>query len=225
MQFFEGFLARDAARLHTSDGEPEAALVLFADAIAAFHQAGNVPQLIITLASVPALFERLDRSAPAAMLLGALSREPSSFHHVPELADLGDRVSRALGKTRAAELMAEGAALDLGDAAVYARRQIDVARRDPAPRPTRARPGGLSRREIEVLRLVADGRTAGEIATQLFISSRTAEHHIQNIYTKIGVSSRAAATRWAVKHQVGRRRRLTRPIAANARRGRRRGNR
>ena len=86
VQFFEGFLARDAARLHTSDGEPEAALVLFADAIAAFQRAGNVPQLIITLASVPALFERLDRLAPAAMLLGALSREPSSFHHVPELA-------------------------------------------------------------------------------------------------------------------------------------------
>ncbi len=202
VQFFEGFLARDAARLHTSDGEPESALVLFSDAIAAFHKAGNVPQLIITLASVPALFERLDRPAPAAMLLGALSREPSSFHHVPELTDLGDRVSRALGKTRATELTAEGAALDLGDAAVYARRQIDVARRDPAPRARPARPGGLSRREIEVLRLVAEGRTAGEIATQLFISSRTAEHHVQNIYTKIGVTSRVAATRWAVKHRV-----------------------
>ena len=62
--------------------------------------------------------------------------------------------------------------------------------------------GGLSRREIEVLRLVADGRTAGEIATQLFISSRTAEHHIQNVYTKIGVSGRAAATRWAVRYKV-----------------------
>jgi DNA-binding CsgD family transcriptional regulator len=148
------------------------------------------------------LFERLDRHAPAAMLLGALSREPSSFHHVPELADLGDRLGRALGKSRAAELISEGGALELGDAAVYARQQIDVARRDPAPRARVARPGGLSRREIEVLRLVADGRTAGEIATQLFISSRTAEHHIQNIYTKIGVSSRASATRWAVKHQV-----------------------
>ena len=202
VEFFEGFLARDAARLHTSDGEPEAALVLFADAIAAFHQAGNVPQLIITLASVPALFERLERPAPAAMLLGALSREPSSSHHVPELEELRDRVSRALGKTRAAELMAEG-----GDARSRRRRRVRAAadrRRAPRPAPSarRARPGGLSRREIEVLRLVADGRTAGEIATQLFISSRTAEHHIQNIYTKIGVSSRAAATRWAVKHQV-----------------------
>ncbi len=202
VQFFEGFLARDAARLHTSDGEPEAALVLFAEAVAAFQRAGNVPQLVITLASVPALFERLDRPAPAAVLLGALSREESSSHHVPELADLGERVGRQLGKKRAAELTSEGAALDLGHAAVYARQQIDVARREPAPRARQPRPGGLSRREIEVLRLLADGRTAGEIATQLFISSRTAEHHVQNIYTKIGVSSRVAATRWAVQHRV-----------------------
>jgi DNA-binding CsgD family transcriptional regulator len=161
-----------------------------------------VPQLIITLASLPALFERLDRLAPAATLLGALSREPSSFHHVPELGDLGDRISRRLGAARAEELLAAGTALDLGDAAVYARTQIDLARREPTPRTRQARPGGLSRREVEVLRLVADGRTAGEIATQLFISSRTAEHHIQNIYTKIGVSNRAAATRWAVKHDI-----------------------
>jgi DNA-binding CsgD family transcriptional regulator len=60
----------------------------------------------------------------------------------------------------------------------------------------------LSRREIDVLRLVAAGRTSGEIATELFISARTAEHHIQNIYTKIDVSNRAAATRWAVAHRV-----------------------
>src|SRR5262249_42453682 len=118
VHFFEGFLARDAARLHTSDGEPDAALVLFADAITAFHKAGNVPQLIITLASVPALFERLDRHAPTAMLLGALGRQPSSFHHVPELADLDARLGRELGRARAADLMAAGAALDLGDAAV-----------------------------------------------------------------------------------------------------------
>jgi predicted ATPase/class 3 adenylate cyclase/DNA-binding NarL/FixJ family response regulator len=202
VHFFEGFLARDAARLHTSDGEPEAALVLFGDALEAFQRAGNVPQLIITLASVPALFERLDRLAPAAMLLGALSRESASLHHVPELDPLADRVERALGSSRAAEFTAAGADLDLGEAATYARQQLDVARREPSPSARAARPGGLSRREVEVLRLVADGKTAGEIATQLFISTRTAEHHIQHIYTKLGVSSRAAATRWAVKHDV-----------------------
>ena len=202
VQFFEGFLARDAARLHTSHGEAETALVLFAEAIAAFQRAGNVPQLIITLASVPALFERLDRLAPAAMLLGALSHEPSSRHHVPELGAVAARIQPELGITRTAELTAAGAALDLNGAAVYARQQLDVARRAPTPQAPAARPGGLSRRELEVLRLVSDGKTAGEIASQLFISTRTAEHHIQNIYTKIGVSSRAAATRWAVAHDV-----------------------
>jgi len=51
-----------------------------------------------------------------------------------------------------------------------------------------------------VLRLVAAGRTSGEIATELFISTRTAEHHTQNIYTKIGVSNRAQASLFAMKH-------------------------
>jgi DNA-binding NarL/FixJ family response regulator len=60
----------------------------------------------------------------------------------------------------------------------------------------------LSRRELEVLRLLAEGQTSAEIATELFISTRTAEHHIQSIYTKIGVSNRASATRWAITHQV-----------------------
>jgi DNA-binding NarL/FixJ family response regulator len=202
VQFFEGFLARDAARLHTTDGEPDAALVLFADAVAAFQRAGNVPQLVITLASIPALFERLDRLAPAAVLLGALAQHPSSVHHVPELIALAERVERRLGASHAAELRAEGAVYDLGTAAVYARQQLDLARRDPAPRPRQLRPGGLSRRELEVLRLLADGLTSGEIATQLFISTRTAEHHVSNIYTKIGVSSRARATRWAFSHGV-----------------------
>jgi DNA-binding NarL/FixJ family response regulator len=85
---------------------------------------------------------------------------------------------------------------------VYARQQIDVARHDPRPRLHERRPGGLSRRELEVLRLLAGGRASAGIASELFISTRTAEHHIQNIYTKIGVSNRASATRWAVTHHV-----------------------
>jgi len=202
VQFFEGFLARDAARLHTSDGEPEAALVLFGDAIASFHRAGNVPQLVITLASVPALFERLQRYEAAATLLGAMSLHKSSFHHVPELADLQGRLAQKLDASRTRELVAEGATFGLDAATAYARQQIDAARRDPRQRVREERPGGLSRREFEVLRLLAAGRTSAEIANELFISTRTAEHHIQNIYTKIGVSNRASATRWAVTHEV-----------------------
>ncbi len=60
----------------------------------------------------------------------------------------------------------------------------------------------MSRRELEVLGPVAEGRTSAEIAAQLFISARTAEHRVQNIHTKIGTSDRAAATCWAAEHQV-----------------------
>ncbi|MGA8045765.1 MAG: HD domain-containing phosphohydrolase [Dermatophilaceae bacterium] len=61
---------------------------------------------------------------------------------------------------------------------------------------------GLSAREIEVLALVAHGLSNGQIAERLVISPRTAEHHVQHIYAKIGVSSRAAATLFAVEHDL-----------------------
>jgi HD-GYP domain-containing protein (c-di-GMP phosphodiesterase class II) len=63
-------------------------------------------------------------------------------------------------------------------------------------------PGGLTRREVEVLRLAARGLTTRQIADRLYISPKTADRHIQHIYGKIGVSSRAAAALWAMQHAV-----------------------
>lgn len=60
-------------------------------------------------------------------------------------------------------------------------------------RKKRSFPAGLTERQVEVLRLVSQGRSNKEIARALQISTRTAEHHVQDIYTKIGVSSRASA--------------------------------
>ncbi len=69
--------------------------------------------------------------------------------------------------------------------------------------PKRAeQPGGLTDREVEVLRLAARGLTTKEIADRLFISAKTADRHIQNLYAKIGVSTRAAAALWATQHSV-----------------------
>jgi DNA-binding NarL/FixJ family response regulator len=202
VRFFEGFIGRDAARLHTAEGEPEAALALFGPAIEAFNQAGNVPQLIITLASVPALFERVGRLDEAATLLGALSRESSSLHHVPELVALRERLASQLGEGRSAELAVVGAMLDLNEAATYARDQIERTRAALTRQARHTIPAGLTRREIEVLRLIAAGSGTREIAEQLFISSKTADNHIQHIYTKLGVTNRASATRWAIEHDV-----------------------
>jgi HD-GYP domain-containing protein (c-di-GMP phosphodiesterase class II) len=61
---------------------------------------------------------------------------------------------------------------------------------------------GLSEREVEVLRLVARGHSQKEIAQLLVISQKTVDHHIQHIYTKIGVSTRAAATLFAMQHDL-----------------------
>jgi DNA-binding CsgD family transcriptional regulator len=63
-------------------------------------------------------------------------------------------------------------------------------------------PGGLSRREVDMLRLAARGLTTRAIADRLQISPKTAVHHIQHIYAEIGVSTRAAAAPWAMQHDV-----------------------
>jgi len=62
--------------------------------------------------------------------------------------------------------------------------------------------GGLTPREVEVLRLVATGATNREIADSLVISDRTVARHVSNTFTKLGVSSRAAATAYAYEHDL-----------------------
>lgn len=199
--FFSGFLARDAARLHAASGDPTVALSLFERAIDEFHQSGNLAQLVITLASVPALLERLGRNAAAATLCAAMSAVPASTEHVPELAAIGDRVAVTLGAA-VAGCLAAGRAMDLDQGTAYARSELAIARDELARSTSEQPPGGLTRRELEILRLVADGLTTRAIAERLFISAKTADRHIQNLYTKIGTSTRATATRWAVDHGV-----------------------
>ena len=62
--------------------------------------------------------------------------------------------------------------------------------------------GGLTPREIEVLRLVAAGKTNRAIATDLFLSEKTVARHVSNIFTKLGLSSRSAATAYAFEHDL-----------------------
>ncbi|HHW51165.1 MAG TPA: helix-turn-helix transcriptional regulator, partial [Pseudoclavibacter sp.] len=70
----------------------------------------------------------------------------------------------------------------------------------PPPAPARGHLFGLTDREIDVLRLVAQGLTTSQIAKQLVISPRTADAHLRSIYRKLAVTSRAAATRAAIEH-------------------------
>jgi DNA-binding CsgD family transcriptional regulator len=101
-------------------------------------------------------------------------------------------------------------ALDDGDAATRERASAkacferlgavgDLQALEPGPV---ALPGGLTRREAEVLALVATGRTNRAVAEELVLSEKTVARHVSNIFTKLGVSSRAAATAFAYSHQL-----------------------
>src|SRR5207302_3298533 len=63
-------------------------------------------------------------------------------------------------------------------------------------------PDGLTAREVEVLRLVASGLSNIQVSERLVISRRTVDTHLTSIYSKIGVSSRSAATRYAIEHHL-----------------------
>jgi DNA-binding NarL/FixJ family response regulator len=62
-------------------------------------------------------------------------------------------------------------------------------------------PDGLTAREVEVLRLLAQGLSNAQIAEQLVLSRGTVNWYLTTIYSKIGVSSRSAATRYAIDHK------------------------
>ena len=62
------------------------------------------------------------------------------------------------------------------------------------------RPAGLTEREAEVVGLLARGLQTKQVARALGISAKTADRHVQNAYAKIGVSTRAAATLFAMEH-------------------------
>jgi DNA-binding NarL/FixJ family response regulator len=65
-----------------------------------------------------------------------------------------------------------------------------------------AYPGGFTAREVEVLRLVAAGKTNPEIATLLFLSEKTVARHLSNIFTKLDVTSRTGAAAFAFEHHM-----------------------
>jgi DNA-binding NarL/FixJ family response regulator len=80
-----------------------------------------------------------------------------------------------------------------------------------APKRSGTLPAGLTERDAEVLALLALGLTTRLVAERLVISPKTADHHVQHIYTKIGVSTRGAAALFAIEHDVVRSR-FRRPL-------------
>jgi DNA-binding NarL/FixJ family response regulator len=133
---------------------------------------------------------RLDAAsckAPARLLAAA-----DVYHAMIE--DRPQRPARSRDEA-AAQLSAMARARTLCPDAVAA---VLSAAGHAAPR-KRQHPCGLTEREVEVLRLVARGLTNKEVAVALGVSTKTAGNHLQNIFEKIGVTTRAAATGFAMQ--------------------------
>lgn len=126
-------------------------------------------------------------------LLGQLLAAANTFHAMRE-----QRPWRAAksSETAADELLAEANEDRLDRRAVHAVLDAVGGRRSSRS----ALPGNLSKREAEVLCLLAQGMTNRQIGGQLFISEKTVEHHVGHVYDKIGSRGRANAAMFAVKH-------------------------
>jgi DNA-binding CsgD family transcriptional regulator len=113
-----------------------------------------------------------------------------------------------LGEASWEEALTQGRAMRMDEAIDYALSEEETS----APTPSTTgqsshpsmpeQPAGLTPREVEVLGLVARGMTSAQIAKELFVSTRTIEAHVASIYHKLGVSSRSAATRFALEHDL-----------------------
>ncbi|HEX9131919.1 MAG TPA: protein kinase [Ktedonobacteraceae bacterium] len=115
------------------------------------------------------------------------------------------RARAQLGKRNFAVLWAEGQSMTLEQVlATWPKEENALSKPliSPVPAPTSAPYANLTRRQYEVLRLVAKGLTNTQIAEQLVVSMSTVDTHIQSIYGKLGVSSRVRATRYAIEHNL-----------------------
>ncbi|MBV9380714.1 MAG: AAA family ATPase [Streptosporangiaceae bacterium] len=200
-----GRLRAEAATLEVQGiGQRAQQLAFAAEAMRAGRcLAGDAPGGVPRSSEMRAAWEEAARAAETAGELYPLAM--ALLRSAEEALIAGDRDGAAAPLRRAAELAGRLGARPLGDeAALLARRaRIPVGDDGGAQAGQQAaepdRPG-LTARELEVLRLVAAGRSNREIAAELFISAKTASVHVSNILAKLGVTSRGEAA--AAAHRL-----------------------
>jgi non-specific serine/threonine protein kinase len=204
-----GYLAlalRNVAQLELARGRPAEAAGLYAQSLADPETMKSDFQAADALAGFAGVALIVGQPGTAARLLGAVQRicEAMNIPVIPHHA----QHRRVLAETRAAladhifmaaweagrGLSAHAAVAEAHQLAAAVREETATAVREPKTI------HGLSLRELEVLRLLAAGRTNAEIAEQLFISPRTVTTHVSHIFAKLGVATRAEAIAFAHRH-------------------------
>jgi predicted ATPase/DNA-binding CsgD family transcriptional regulator len=194
------------ATLAQAERDHERARDLFEEGLTLSAELGNEADVAHCLEGLASVAAAEGSIARAARLWGAEEAllekiETAVYTYVPERSLHRSRVAAArarIDEEAFAAAWAEGREMEPEQAIEYALNRSTT----PEPTAPETYPAGLSAREVDVLRLVAQGLTNAEVAGRLFISSRTVGWHLGSIYRKLGFSSRTEATRFAVEHDL-----------------------
>jgi predicted ATPase/DNA-binding CsgD family transcriptional regulator len=192
------------AILAQTEGKHERARDLLREGLKLSAELGNEADVAHCLERLASMYGAEGKILRAARLWGAEEMlleklEDAVYTYVPDRSLHRSQVSAARSQLDEAAWTAawtEGRVMSLEQAVEYALEQ------EPTPDPAAPKTylAGLSAREADVLRLVATGLTNAEVAKKLFLSSRTVDWHLSSIYRKLGLHSRAGASRFASEH-------------------------
>jgi len=190
-------------RLAYLHGDYQQAARLYRESLRLFHELDEAWGIALGVGKAAIMAHLRHDAARAARLFGAAEAlherigSPMSVTQRKDHAPVVAVVRAALGNDTFHVAWTAGRALSVEEAVALA---LDTA----APAGFRSSDATvhLTAREMDVLRLVATGLTDADVAERLFLSRRTVSSHLTSIYAKLGVSSRSAATRYAVEHHL-----------------------
>jgi pimeloyl-ACP methyl ester carboxylesterase/DNA-binding CsgD family transcriptional regulator len=171
----------------------------FAEWWAGYQRAGASP------AAAAILFETSFK-ADARPLLGSIKAPTLVLNRIGDRAvevEAGRHMAQRIPGARFVELAGDDHVMWVGDVEAPCA-EIEIFLTGYKSRRRNFWPSGLTDREVEILRLLAGGRTKKQISEELFISPRTTHAHVANIYRKIGAQTRASAAVYAIEHGLAR---------------------
>ena len=197
----------ELGRVAASSGDGATAQKLYEESLGVLIDLGDRYSVAQTLERLADVAVRLQQPAWAARLLGAAHALLETLGILRALFDTPG-YERCAGAVRA-QLSAQAFASAWAAGQMMTPQEAVASEESPLPQQhhtpaiaSPANPDALTARELEVLRLVAEGFTDAQVAEQMIVSLRTVHAHLRSIYSKLNVTSRTAAARYAVDHRL-----------------------